>query len=83
MLVVPYRKGDHVLASGYELMLTRSRGVRIVDISLRAAKRVKVPDALELVAVLAGGCKVFVTNDRNLPAGPGISILDLASYLRS
>ena len=30
-----------------------------------------------------GGCTAFVTNDRDLPAVPGIRILQLASYLRS
>jgi predicted nucleic acid-binding protein len=92
VLAVPYRKGDHVLASRYDSILTRSRGVRIVDISrdhlraaaqLRAASGVKVPDALQLATALAGGCTAFVTNDRDLPAVPGIRIRRLASYLRS
>jgi predicted nucleic acid-binding protein len=46
-------------------ILTRSRGVRMVDISrdhlraaaqLRAASAVKVPDALQLATALTGGC---------------------------
>ena len=40
VLVVPYRSGDHLLAERYEALLTRSRGVRVADISrdhLRAA----------------------------------------------
>jgi predicted nucleic acid-binding protein len=92
VLVVPYRRGDHVLAGRYDSILTRSRGVRIADISrdhlraaaqLRAGTGVKVPDALQLVATLAGGCTVFLTNDRDLRAVPGVRILQLASYLRS
>ena len=81
-----------MLANRYDSILTRSRGVRMVDISrdhlraagqLRAASGVKVPDALQLVAAMAGGCTVFVTNDRVLPPVPGIRILRLAPYLRS
>ena len=40
VLVAPYRDGNRVLAERYEALLTRSRGVRIVDLSrdqLRAA----------------------------------------------
>ena len=33
VLVVPYRTGNRALAERYEALLTRSRGVRIVDIS--------------------------------------------------
>jgi len=89
VLVVPYRRGDYVLAGRYESILTRSRGVRIADISrdhlraaaqLRAGTGVKVPDAVQLVAALAGGCTVFLTNDRELPHLPGIRILQLTSY---
>ncbi len=89
VLVVPYRTGDHLLASRYESVLTRSRGVRIADISrdqlraaaqLRAKTAVKTPDSLQLVAALAAGCTAFLTNDRELPALAGIRILQLASY---
>lgn len=92
VLVVPYRTGDHLLAGRYESILTRSRGVRIADISrdrlraaaqLRAKTGVKTPDSLQLVAALAASCTAFLTNDRELPAVPGIRILQLASYSRS
>ena len=91
VLVVPYRSGDHLLAQRYETLLTQSRGVRVVEISrdhlraaaqLRAATGVKTPDALQLVAALAAGCPTFLTNDRRLPAIPGLRILQLALYLR-
>jgi predicted nucleic acid-binding protein len=89
VLVVPHRSGDHLLAGRYEALLTRSRGVRIADVSrdhlraaaqLRAATGVKTPDSLQLVAALAAGCTSFLTNDRDLPSIPGIRILQLASY---
>ena len=40
LLVVPYRAGDRALADRYEALLTRSRGIRLIDITreqLRAA----------------------------------------------
>lgn len=89
VLVVPYRSGDHLLATRYEALLTQSRGVQVAEISrdhlraaaqLRAATSVKTPDALQLIAAMAGGCPVFLTNDRELPAIPGIRILQLSSY---
>jgi predicted nucleic acid-binding protein len=91
VLVVPYRSGDQLLAARYEAILTRSRGIRVTEISrdhlraaaqLRAATGAKTPDSLQLVAALAGKCKAFLTNDRDLPAVPGIRIVQLSSYLR-
>lgn len=90
VLVVPYRSGDAALAAQYEELLTRSRGIRLADISrdllraaaqLRAARGMKTPDALQVAAALAAGCGVFLTNDRDLPSVPGIRILQLASYV--
>ena len=89
VLVVPYRSGDYLLAERYEALLTRSRGVRVSEISrdhlraaaqLRAITGVKTPDSLQLVAALAAGCTTFLTNDRDLPTIPGLGILQLASY---
>jgi len=89
VLVLPNRSGDHLLAERYEALLTRSRGVRVADISrdhlrvaaqLRAATGVKTPDSLQLVAALAAGCGTFLTNDRDLPTISGLRILQLASY---
>lgn len=89
VLVVPYRAGNRDLADRYERLLTTSRGVRMVDVTrdelkaaaqLRAATGVKAPDALQLAAALAGGCRTFVTNDRRLPPLPGLRIIQLADY---
>jgi predicted nucleic acid-binding protein len=90
VLVVPYRVGDVQLAERYELLLTRSRGVRIVDVTrdqlraaaqLRAATGMKTPDALQIAAALGTECRTFLTNDRALPAVPGLRIVQLSSYL--
>lgn len=39
--------------------------------------------ALQLVAALSTGCKTFVTNDRRLPAVPGLRVIQLSSYVSS
>jgi predicted nucleic acid-binding protein len=91
VLVVPYRAGNRLLADRYEAFLTRSRGIRVADLTreqlraaaqLRAVTGVKTPDALQLVAALTAGCTTFLTNDRRLPAIPGLRVLQLASYLK-
>jgi predicted nucleic acid-binding protein len=89
VLVVPYRAGNHALAERYEALLTRSRGVRLIDLTrdqlrraaqIRAATGARTPDALQVAAALAARCTVFVTNDRRLPTVPGLRIIQLAAY---
>lgn len=89
VLVVPYRAGDRALAERYEALLTRSRGIRIIGLSmeqlraaaqLRAVTGAKTPDALQLVAALSVGCATFLTNDRRIPSIPGTRILQLSEY---
>jgi predicted nucleic acid-binding protein len=88
VLVVPYRAGNVALAQRYEALLTRGRGIRMIDLSrhhlrlaaqLRAATGAATPDALQLAASLATGCSSFLTNDRRLPAVPGLKVIQLGS----
>lgn len=88
VLVVPYRAGNRLLAERYEALLTRSRGIQVVDLSrdqlraaaqLRAVTGVKTPDALQLVAAISRGCTTFVTNDRRLPPIPGLQVVHPAA----
>jgi predicted nucleic acid-binding protein len=90
VLVVPYRAGNRLLAERYEALLTRSRGIRMIELTrdqlraaaqLRAATGVKTPDALLLVAALEAGATAFVTNDRRLPPVPGLRVIKLSSYV--
>jgi predicted nucleic acid-binding protein len=91
VLVVPYRAGNLALAARYETCLSRSRGLRLVDVGraeLRMAAQlralhpsVRTPDALQLAAALSAGCRTLVTNDRDLPALAGLKVLQLSSYL--
>ena len=89
-LVVPYRAGDRMLAERYEALLTRSRGLRLVELDrpllrgaahLRATTAVKTPDALQLAAALMSRCAAYVTNDRSLPEIPGLRIVQLRDYV--
>jgi predicted nucleic acid-binding protein len=92
VLVVPYRAGDPALAARYERLLTRGCGLRLLDVSraqckaaaqLRAGFALRTPDALQLAAALEAGCSAFLTNDRRLPAIPGLRILQLSAYANS
>lgn len=89
VLVIPYRAGNLPLAERYEALLTRSRGVRLVEVDrgqlraaaqLRARGRLRTPDALQVAAALSAGCSAFVTNDRALPAVPGLRIFQLDDF---
>jgi predicted nucleic acid-binding protein len=89
-LVIPYRVGNAPLAERYEALLTRSRGIRMLDLDrallrtaaqLRAGLRVSTPDAIQLGAALAARCSAYLTNDRELPPVPGLKILQLQKYL--
>ena len=89
VLVVPYRAGNIELAERYEAVLTRSRGVRMIDLTrhhmrlaaqLRTHTGIATPDALQLAACLASRCSTFVTNHRRLPAIPGLRIIQLRDY---
>lgn len=90
VLVVPYRAGNVRLAERYEALLTRSRGVRMIDLSrdllrvaaqLRAQTGVATPDAMQLATAVSAGCSTFITNDRRLPDVSGLKILQIASYV--
>lgn len=89
-LVVPLRAGNEVLARQYERFLTRSRGLHLVPVDhallratahVRAATRLKTPDALQVTAALSAECPVFLTNDSRISPLPGLRILQLAAYL--
>jgi predicted nucleic acid-binding protein len=91
VLVVPYRSGNSSLSDCYESLLTRSRGLRFVDVDrpllkaaaqLRAAFKLKPPDAIQVAAALVANCGAFLTNDRRIPPIPGLKIFQLKNYLR-
>src|SRR5580698_4269619 len=89
VLVMPCRAGNVALAERYEGLLTRGRGIRLIEITLnvlrnaaqlRAVSGIRTPDALQLAAALSAGCSAFVTNDRRLPSLPNMRVLQLNAY---
>ncbi len=89
VLVAPYRVGDASLAERYEALLTRSRGIQLLEIDrtqlraaahLRAIHSLKTPDALQVAAALSTRCTAFVTNDRSIPRLPRLPVLQLEDY---
>lgn len=89
VLVVPYRQHDRTLAGRYESILTRSRGIRLIEpdrtqlrtaAELRAFHGVRTPDALQLAAALTTRCSALVTNDRRLPDLPALRIIQLSEF---
>jgi predicted nucleic acid-binding protein len=90
VMVVPFRRNESALAARYEALLTRSRGIRLIDITrqqvrqaalLRATTGLRTPDELQLSAAQTAGCSVFLTNDRRLPPLPNLRIVQLADHL--
>lgn len=87
VLVVPYRAGNRPLAERYEALLTRSRGLQMIDLDrsclrtaalLRATLPIRTPDALQVAAALSAECAAFVTNDRSIPTTHGLRVLQLS-----
>jgi len=90
VLVVPYRVGNLPLAERYESLLTRSRGLRVIDLErpiLKAAAQIRArinlstPDSIQVAAALSARCSAFLTNDRKIPPVPGLKVLQLRNYL--
>jgi predicted nucleic acid-binding protein len=88
-IVAPLRTGNMVIARQYERVLTQSR-LRLVEIDfaliraaahVRAATRLKTPDALQVASALSAGCEVLVTNDGRIPPMPGLRVLRLDDHL--
>ena len=88
-LVVPYRARDMTIAAQYELLLTRSKGLVLVELDrqllrdaaqLRAVSSMRTPDALQVAAALRERCTVFITNDRDLRSVAGMEVVQLSDH---
>ena len=86
---MPYRAGDRMLAAKYEAILTNGRGLTLVPILLpviraaaeiRAVTMTRTPDALQLATAALSKCTAFLTNDRRVPALPGLPVLQLEAF---
>lgn len=90
VLVIPFRFSNAPLIVRYETLLTKSQGLRLIEIDrdflrsvaqVRASSRAKTPDAMQLAAAMVAGCPVFLTNDDRIPGLPGLRNLFLDNYL--
>jgi predicted nucleic acid-binding protein len=88
-LVLPYRSGDRPLAAKYEAILTNGKGLTLLPIELpvirlaaeiRARTSLRTPDALQVATAVLARCTTFLTNDRRLPALPGLRVLQLEDF---
>ncbi len=89
-LIHPLRYRNQHLAREYEAILTQSRNLKLVELTiplllkaakLRADTGMKTPDALQIAAALSMTCPVFLTNDRHLPEIENLQILQLEAFV--
>jgi predicted nucleic acid-binding protein len=87
--VAPHRAKNDAMTKRCEALLTRSRGVNLVELSrqqlrraaaIRAHYGARTPDALQLAAALDAGCMTFVTNDRRIPDVAGLRVFQLTAH---
>ena len=84
-LTGPLKSGDLVLLKTYETTLLRSE-IRLLPITqsilrdaaqLRAATKLRTPDAIHAATAKQIGCSLFVTNDGGFRAVPGLPVVFL------
>ena len=90
VLAVPLRAGNEPLALRYESLLTRGRGLHLLELTrpllraaaqLRAVTSMRTPDALQVAAALAAGATRLLTSGRRIPEVPGLAIVQLEDHL--
>jgi predicted nucleic acid-binding protein len=88
VLVKPLREGNPVLASFYRTVLLGSdlschpidRATLEVAASLRAAYRLKTPDAIHAATALRNGSSMFLTNDTGFRRVEGLNVAILSEF---
>jgi predicted nucleic acid-binding protein len=86
VLTQPKREGKRQVEANYRAMLYQSRhlALRLINAviaeraaDLRAAYRLRTPDALQIAAALDAGCEAFLTNDAALQRVTEVRVLVL------
>jgi predicted nucleic acid-binding protein len=92
ILVKPKTEGLLHVARDYEYYLTTFPNLTFCEMGLdvarkasdvRAAERMKAPDAIQLATAIVYGATAFLTNDRIFERVKGIDILILDKFLKS
>lgn len=90
VLVKPFELRRLDLAERYRDLLLSSENMRVLPVErtvaeeaarLRAERRVRTPDAIQLATARLAGAEIFVTNDGALPGIPGLEVVLLRNYL--
>jgi len=88
ILAGPLMAGARDLAALYAHRLDRAAALTLVPISrsvilrgasIRANRRLKIPDALHVATALETGCDILVTADTGIPDSPKLPVLHLAA----
>jgi predicted nucleic acid-binding protein len=90
LLVTPLRSGRRGLAARYEALIRVTPNLILADVDaeiakhaavLRAAYRLRTPDAIQVAACLAHGATAFVTNDIRLRRIEELAVIVLADHM--
>ncbi|MBI2760506.1 MAG: PIN domain-containing protein [Chloroflexi bacterium] len=90
VLVKPLRDGNRRVQHAYQAFLQPSAALRLVPIdrpllenaaALRAARSVKLPDAIHLATAGAHQCDAYLTNDEGLRSVTSVPVRLLAELL--
>jgi predicted nucleic acid-binding protein len=75
LMAQPLRLGRMDLVDRYAELLSRGRGIELIEFGqpaaeqyarIRAGTSLRQPDAIQFACAIAGGASVFVTNDQRL-----------------
>lgn len=84
VLAGPLRSGDELLAGRYREAMTRARGWRVVTLDvetaveaarIRAAYRLRLPDAIQVATAIRAGAAALVTHDGGLRRVRGLRVV--------
>jgi predicted nucleic acid-binding protein len=92
ILTKPKSEGLSQVALDYEYYLTTFPNLKIFEVNLdiarkasdlRAAVRIKAPDAIQIATAIVHGATAFLTNDRTFEKVKEIDVLILDKFLKS
>jgi len=86
-LVKPYADGNSDFQIRYQAAITTRSGLTVYPVSrsiviraarIRAAYKIRLPDAIHLSTALEASCDVFLTNDQLVKPIPGVTLIQLS-----